>query len=89
MRATAEAADDLAVMRDAIDQFHSDRGRYPGDLGELAREKYVRKIPVDPITKSAETWVIVANDSSDMPGVYDVRSGAKGTNSDGIPYEEL
>jgi general secretion pathway protein G len=80
---------DLSVMRDAIDQFHSDRGRYPESLTELATARYLRKIPVDPITKSAETWVIVGRETGDTEGVYDVKSGADGVSDTGVPYVEL
>jgi general secretion pathway protein G len=80
---------DLAVMRDAIDQFFADRGRYPENLLELATKRYVRKVPVDPITKSAESWLVTSHDDSDIPGVYDIHSGAEGVNSSGIPYAEL
>lgn len=80
---------DLAVMRDAIDQFYEDRGRYPEALRELSAERYIRKVPVDPITRSADTWITLAHEDQSMPGVYDVRSGAKGSTEAGVPYEEL
>ena len=80
---------DLAVMREAIDQFYADRGRYPDALVELSERRYIRKVPVDPITKSAESWVLVSREGGDIPGVFDIRSGADGSNSKGIPYAEL
>lgn len=79
---------DLAVMRDAIDKFHADRGRYPASLDELTVERYLRSVPVDPITKSRDTWVEVASDDPDLPGVRDVRSGAVDASSSGGPYDE-
>lgn len=77
---------DLAVMRDAIDKFFSDRGRYPSTLEELAEKRYLRNVPPDPITDSKGTWVVVAPPDADV-GVYDVRSGAPGRSLDGEPYE--
>jgi general secretion pathway protein G len=83
----------LNVMREAIDKFNADNGRYPDKLEDLVEKRYIRAIPVDPITESVETWVIVP-----VPGVlaqgaqgtvYDVRSGAKGNTSDGRPFENL
>ena len=79
---------DLTIMRDAIDKFMADRGRYPLTLEELAEKRYLRKVPPDPITESAPTWVTVPPpDGASREGVYDVRSGAPGNSLDGEPYE--
>jgi general secretion pathway protein G len=84
---------DLFRMRDAIDQYYADKTKYPASLDALVTDGYLRKIPEDPITKSAETWQIVpaepdpANPSSD-PGIYNVKSGADGTGLDGTPYAD-
>lgn len=79
---------DLHVMRDAIDKFLADRGRYPLTLEELAEKRYLRKVPVDPVTESTSTWVVVAPPEGEArEGVYDVRSGAPGTSLDGEAYE--
>jgi general secretion pathway protein G len=79
---------DLAVMRDAIDKFFADRGRYPTTLEELAEKRYLRKLPADPITESSGTWVVIAPPDADAAvGVYDVRSGAPGRSLDGEAYE--
>jgi general secretion pathway protein G len=77
---------DLAVMRDAIDKFFADRGRYPATLDELAEKRYLRKVPPDPITDSDATWVVVAPPDAES-GVFDVRSGAPGRSLDGEAYE--
>ncbi|HUF16707.1 MAG TPA: prepilin-type N-terminal cleavage/methylation domain-containing protein, partial [Thermoanaerobaculia bacterium] len=53
---------DLALMRQGIDNFYADKQRYPSSLEELVEAKYMRKIPVDPITKSADTWVPVTEE---------------------------
>jgi type II secretion system protein G len=74
----------LNVMRDAIDQFESDKGRYPDSLDELVEARYLRAIPVDPMTDSASTWVVVTPTDSGAKGhVYDIRSGTAGRGSDG------
>lgn len=79
---------DLAAMRDAIDKFLADRGRYPATLEELAEKRYLRKLPVDPVTDSATSWVVVPPPTTDgREGVYDVRSGASGTSLDGEAYD--
>ena len=81
---------DLSVMRDAIDKFYGDKGRYPDALEELVSARYIRSIPVDPITDSTGTWEAVPPPSeSDAKGsVYDVRSGAQGKGIDGKVYAE-
>jgi len=76
----------LAALRDAIDKFNADRGRYPNELVELARERYLRELPRDPITDRADTWTIVAPPQGLAGQVFDVHSGATGTGRDGRPY---
>ena len=84
--------EDLFRMRDAIDQFHADRGVYPTALEGLVSSGYLRSIPDDPFTNSNDTWVTVLAevDPSDplMQGIYDVQSGALGTALDGTQYAE-
>jgi general secretion pathway protein G len=81
---------DLAVMRDAIDKFHGDKGRYPDSLEELAALRYIRSVPVDPITDSVSTWKVVPPTDSEAKGaVYDVKSGAEGNRQDGKPFADL
>jgi general secretion pathway protein G len=79
---------DLTIMRDAIDKFLADLGRYPLTLEELAEKRYLRKVPPDPITESATTWVTVPppDGNTSKEGVYDVRSGAPGNSLDGESY---
>ena len=77
---------DLAVMRDAIDKYHGDRDHYPDSLDELVSARYLRALPVDPITERADTWQIVAPPADDAGAVYDIKSGAPGTARDGSAY---
>jgi general secretion pathway protein G len=79
--------ENLAAMRDAIDQFHADTNTWPADLIVLAEKRYLRAVPVDPITESEETWLVSPPPDGET-GVYDVHSGAEGTGLDGIPYSE-
>ena len=84
---------DLFRMRDAIDQYYADKAKYPASLDALVSDGYMRAIPEDPITKSADTWQTVpaepepGNTSSD-PGIYNIKSGAPGTGLDGTSYSE-
>lgn len=80
---------DLIVMRDAIDKFYSDTGRYPDTLYDLVERKYLRAIPEDPITESAETWMLVPPEDANIPGeIYDIRSGSEAIAADGSYYAE-
>ena len=78
--------EDLFQLRDAIGKYYGDKGKYPESLEALASEKYLRKVPVDPITESATTWVIVVPEDPQKGGVVDVKSGAQGKASDGSTY---
>lgn len=79
---------DLHIMRDAIDKYLADRGRYPQTLDELAEKRYLRSVPPDPITESSSTWITLPPPEGEVrEGVYDVRSGAPGNSLDGEPYE--
>ena len=80
--------EDLATMRDLLDKFYADTGKYPATLDDLVSRRYLRKIPVDPMTDSSETWVTVSPEDPAKGGVYDVKSGATGLSRDGKPYSE-
>ena len=83
----ASLGESLAVMRDALDKYRADTGRYPETLEELVTKRYLRKVPPDPITESTETWVVVP--PPDEPGqrkVWDIHSGAEGQGQNGTDY---
>jgi general secretion pathway protein G len=85
--------EDLYVLRDVIDQYFADKGKYPESLGTLVEEGYIRKIPVDPFTGSDQTWEEVQAESGEEDpdaegGVIDVHSGATGAALDGSRYSE-
>lgn len=86
--------ENLFRMRDSIDQYYADKGTYPPDLSALVSAGYIRQIPKDPFTESADTWQIVMSEPDPsnpnaVPGVYDVKSGAEGVSLSGVPYSEL
>ncbi len=85
--------EDLFRMRDAIDQYYADKAKYPLNLETLVSEGYLRQVPKDPITNSAENWQTVPSDpdpsnpTADV-GIFDVKSGSDGTSIDGTRYAE-
>ena len=81
----------LFVVREAIDKFHADRGKYPESLEELVQARYLRGLPVDPVTGESGTWVAVPPPPGALGGggLYDLRSGAAGQASDGKSFSEL
>jgi general secretion pathway protein G len=87
--------ENLFRLREVIDQYHHDKGKYPATISALVQEGYLREMPLDPITQSGSTWIEVPEDMTDnpdpmaQPGVWDVKSGAQGVTLDGIPYSEL
>jgi general secretion pathway protein G len=62
----------LATMRDAIDKFFGDRGKYPDTLDELVARRYLRQIPIDPVSETAN-WVVVSPEDPTLGAVYDVQ----------------
>lgn len=79
---------DLSVMREAIDKHYGDFGQYPDSLVALVERHYIRAVPVDPFTKSADSWQMVVSDDADHPGIRDVHSAAEGKAADGTSYQE-
>ncbi|MCP2604565.1 type II secretion system GspH family protein [Candidatus Aminicenantes bacterium AH-873-B07] len=84
--------ENLYVMRKVIDEYYTDKGKYPPSLQALVEEGYLRRIPIDPITGSDKTWVIIREELTEENiykeelGVIDVRSGSNETALDGTPY---
>jgi len=79
---------DLSVLREAIDKHFGDFGQYPDSLTALVERHYIRAVPVDPITASAESWQMVVSEDPDHPGVRDVHSGSDAKATDGSAYQE-
>jgi general secretion pathway protein G len=80
--------ENLFQVREAISRYHADKGKYPETLEALAADKYLRKVPLDPVTDSAVTWIVVAPEDPQKGGVWDVRSGAPGKGLDGSEYAQ-
>jgi len=78
----------LGVMRDALDKYRADTGKWPEDLDTLVSKRYLRKVPIDPITERSDTWQPVAPPTVDGEGVSDVHSGAEGVAKDGTRYAD-
>ena len=85
--------EDLFRLRDAIDQYYADKNAYPASLGALVTDKYLRAVPTDPFTNSADTWQTTMSEMdpanpSAQPGIFDVKSGSDRTALDGTQYED-
>jgi general secretion pathway protein G len=80
--------ENLNQMRDAISRYYADKGKYPESLDALAADKYLRKVPLDPITDSSATWLVVQPEDPQKGGVYDVKSGAPGKSRDGAEFSQ-
>ena len=81
--------ENLNQMRDAISRYYADKGKYPESLDALATEKYLRGVPLDPVSESDKTWIIVPPEDPQKGGVYDVKSGASGKTRDGREFSQL
>jgi len=81
-------ADNLRSTRATIDQYYGDTGRYPDTLEQLVEKKYLRAAPIDPITESSTTWILVPPEDGSKGGVADLKSGAPGNDRHGKPYAD-
>lgn len=80
--------ENLASLRDVIDKYYADNSKYPATLDELVTRKYLRKIPIDPVTDSNRSWIVIPPEDKQKGGVFDVRSGAAGQARDGTYYRD-
>ena len=78
----------LFILRDTIDQYYADHGRYPDSLQDLGTDKYIRQIPIDPFTGSSDTWITIPPEGFAEGNVYDVHSGSHKVSLGGTPYNE-
>jgi general secretion pathway protein G len=81
-------ADNLRNTRAVIDQYFSDTGRYPDSLDQLVEKKYLRNLPLDPITETSSSWIVVPPEDGAKGGVYTIKSGAPGNDRNGKPYAD-
>jgi general secretion pathway protein G len=80
--------DNLRTVRDVIDKFYGDQGQYPDSLEELVEKKYLRTLPLDPMTESATTWRLVPVPEGYKGKVYDIHSGSTNATQDGRKYAD-
>ena len=85
--------EDLFRMRDSIDQYYADKGKYPSSIDELVSSGYIRRMPEDPFTKSSSSWQSVPaepdpNNPTAELGIFDIKSGSDGTALDGTKYSD-
>lgn len=80
--------ENLRNTRAIIDQYKADTGRYPDSLEQLVEKKYLRELPMDPITESRETWIVEPPQEDEQGEVGNIKSGAPGNGRKGKPYAE-
>ena len=78
----------LSSMRETIDKFYGDLGRYPDSLDEMVQRKYIRAVPIDPMTESTTTWRVVESENQELGVIYDIHSGSDALALDGSLYSE-
>lgn len=83
----------LFTLRTVIDEYTYDKQKAPQTLDDLVSDGYLRQVPIDPMTGSADSWKLIMEDASNAanqqePGIWDVRSGADGTSLEGTPYSD-
>jgi general secretion pathway protein G len=79
---------DLNTLRESLDKYYADNGQYPKTLDDLVEHKYIRKLPVDPITEKNNTWIFTPPEPPLEGDIYDIHSGSKGMAKDGTRYED-
>lgn len=80
--------ENLYTLRSAIDKYYGDTGKYPAALQDLVSRKYLRRIPLDPVTDSTATWIVIAPADAQKGAVFDVKSGAPGKSRAGSAYRD-
>jgi general secretion pathway protein G len=83
--------DDLFTLRSLIQQYTLDKQKAPQSLDDLVSAGYIKQIPKDPFTGSADTWTTDQEDvllsvDQQQPGIVDVHSGSSQNSTEGTPY---
>ncbi len=87
----ATLKENVYTMRKAIDDYFADNGAYPAQLEDLVDKRYLRRLPIDPMTERRDTWILIraGDEGSDKAGgIIDVQSGSDGQASDGTYYKD-
>jgi general secretion pathway protein G len=79
-------AENLRNVRETIDHYYGDTGKYPDSLEQLVEKKYLRALPIDPVADSDSSWILVPPEDGATGGVADIKSGAPGNDRNGKPY---
>lgn len=79
----------LRILRSSLDRHYEDKGKYPETLQALVDARYIKEIPIDPVSESASTWVSLDDPQGELEGIVDVRSGARGATPQGVVYADL
>lgn len=79
---------DLNTIRESIDKYYGDNGKYPKTLEDLVERKYIRKLPLDPITEKTTTWLFTPPEPPLEGDIYDIHSGSKALAKDGTRYAD-
>ena len=79
--------DNLKTTREMIDRYYGDTGQYPTSLEVLVEKKYLRALPVDPI--SDVPWTLVLQEGEAKSAIYDIKSASVGKNRNGVLFSEL
>jgi general secretion pathway protein G len=83
----------LYTLRTVIDEYTYDKQKAPASLNDLVSEGYLRQVPVDPLTGTADSWKVIMEDATNTvnqsePGIFDIRSGSDKTSLEGTPYSD-
>jgi len=83
----------LFTLRTVIDEYNYDKQKAPQSLEDLVSDGYLRQVPIDPMTGTADTWKVIMEDATNTvsqtePGIFDVRSGSDKTSLEGNPYSD-
>ncbi len=82
-RATVQRQN-VATVRDAIDKFYGDLGRYPDSMAELVSKRYLRSIPIDPVSETSD-WVVIAPPDPSQGNVFDVQPPVRQSSTEARP----
>jgi general secretion pathway protein G len=87
--------ENLFQMRDAINKYYFDKKKYPASLDDMVSARYLRDIPLDPMTKTREWQLVTAEplegeeyDPEEAQGIIDVKSLSPAMAMDGTPYAD-
>ncbi len=83
--------ENLWQIRRAIDQFTADKGKLPSSVDDLVTGKYLREMPLDPVSEKGEWKEIQGEDTNSQDaqqGLKDVKSLAEGQDSNGVAFSE-